>query len=140
MSDLLKVLSHEGPGIEHVYNNGKWLIFIKNWTERNDPENLRLVEIHHTTDQQFMLVSGRAWVITAPKDMDETTELTVDEIEIGKIYDLPTDTWFNSVLSKDARLYCTQDPNAAAPGASEYRDLSSEQADGAKAAIRAMRS
>lgn len=137
MSDLIKVLSYEGEGIDEVYNNGTWLLSIKNWRATNDVENIHRLEIHHTTDQQFMLISGKACLLLAPKDMDESTELQIQPLEIGKIYNLPVETWFNNVLSTDCKLMYCESADAGENGNSEYRELSPAQIEAVTKKVRA---
>lgn len=52
------VYENKEEGIKCVYTNEKWLVSIKNWKPDNDIEGLKHLEIHHTTDEQFILVNG----------------------------------------------------------------------------------
>lgn len=125
MAELIQIFAHEGEGIREVYDNGTWLVSIKNWREANSPEKIARLELHHTTDQQFILISGKACLLLAPTDMDENTEVQVLPLEAGKVYNLPTGTWFNNVLSKDCKLvYCE---GSDVVENSEYRPMSSHQ-------------
>lgn len=54
-------------GILCVYKNPKWLVCIKNWKPDNDINGIKHLEIHHSTDEQFILVHGKAILITAEK-------------------------------------------------------------------------
>ena len=106
MKGLIEVFEHTGEGISEVYDYGKWLLSIKNWREANSVEKIARLEIHYTTDQQFMLISGKACLLLAPEGMDDTT-------------------WFNNVLSKDCKLmYCE---SSDAVDNSEYRPMSVQQ-------------
>ncbi|MBQ4424184.1 MAG: cupin [Lachnospiraceae bacterium] len=125
MSELINILSYEGEGIDEVYDNGKWLIAIKNWREANTVEKVMRLEIHHTTDQQFMLIHGKACLLLAPTDMDDDTVLKVQPLEIGKVFSLPKETWFNNVLSKDCKLMYVEGHDAI--DNSEYRPMSDKQ-------------
>ena len=53
---------YDGEGIECAYRNEKWVVCIKNWKPNNDIDGLEHLEIHHTTDEQFILISERALV------------------------------------------------------------------------------
>lgn len=76
------VYENKEEGIKCVYTNEKWLVSIKNWKPDNDIEGLKHLEIHHTTDEQFILVNGKAILITAErKDGKFETELTLMERE-----------------------------------------------------------
>lgn len=136
MSNLIQVLAYEGEGIDEVYNNGRWLLSIKNWRAANDVEHITRLEIHHTTDQQFMLISGKACLLLAPKDMDDSTQLQVQPLEIGKIYNLPVETWFNNVLSRDCKLMYCESADAGENGNSEYHSLTAAQIDAVAEKVR----
>ena len=87
------VYENKEEGIKCVYTNEKWLVSIKNWKPDNDIEGLKHLEIHHTTDEQFILVNGKAILITAErKDGKFETELTL--MEKGKVYNVPKECWF----------------------------------------------
>lgn len=119
--------AYEGEGIEEVYNNGEWLISIKNWREANTPAKIYRLEIHHTTDQQFMLIEGEAALLSCdgfgPED-----EIQVTKLERGKVYNVPLGLWFNNLLSKDCKLMYVENSNAGDPPCnSEYREMTAEQ-------------
>ena len=130
MKELIEVFEHTGEGISEVYNNGKWLLSINNWREVNSVEKIARLEIHYTTDQQFMLISGKACLLLAPEGMDDTTKIQVLPLEVGKIYNLPVKTWFNNVLSKDCKLMYCESSDAA--DNSEYRPMSAQQIEQVK--------
>ena len=48
---------YDGEGIECAYRNEKWVVCIKNWKPNNDIDGLEHLEIDHTTDEQFILIS-----------------------------------------------------------------------------------
>lgn len=52
------VFAFEGEGIECVYDNGKWVACIKNWKPNNDIESIERLEVHHESDEQFILYAG----------------------------------------------------------------------------------
>ena len=58
---------YDGEGIECAYRNEKWVVCIKNWKPNNDIDGLEHLEIHHTTDEQFILISGKCIIITADR-------------------------------------------------------------------------
>ena len=64
-------------------------------------------------------------LLLAPADMDDETELTVQPMEIGKVFNLPKETWFNNVLSKDCKLMYVEGHDAI--DHSEYRPMSDRQ-------------
>ena len=50
---------NNAEGILCVYKNPKWLVCIKNWKPDNDIAGIAHLEIHHSTDEQFILAAGK---------------------------------------------------------------------------------
>lgn len=73
------VYENNSEGILCVYKNEKWLVSIKNWKPDNDISGIAHLEIHHTTDEQFILSAGKAILITAQREADRfvNIELTL---------------------------------------------------------------
>lgn len=59
---------NNAEGILCVYKNPKWLVCIKNWKPDNDIAGIAHLEIHHSTDEQFILAAGKAILITAERE------------------------------------------------------------------------
>ena len=62
------IYSHEAEGIQCVFDNKKWVVCIKNWKPNNDVDQIQYLEIHHATDEQFILVKGKALLLVASRD------------------------------------------------------------------------
>lgn len=134
----LKNITYEGSGIENVYSNDKWLIALKNWREANDVENISRLEIHFKTDEQFVLIKGSVVIIYA-EELNENTEVQAIRLEPGAVLNVPKNTWFNNILSRDAKLaYIESSDTKAAPDNSIYKDLTAEQIAAVKEKVRAL--
>ena len=134
----LKNITYEGAGIENVYSNESWLIALKNWREANDVENISRLEIHFKTDEQFILLKGSVVIIYA-EELDEQTIIQAVKLEPGAVFNVPQNTWFNNILSKDAKLaYIESSDTKAAPDKSIYRELTAKQIVEIKEKVRAL--
>ena len=119
------VYENNGEGILCVYKNEKWLVSIKNWKPDNDIDGIAHLEIHHSTDEQFILAAGKAILITAEKEEDGfQIELTL--MEQGKVYNVPKECWFYSITQKDTRMMYIQDSNCSMEN-SDFCDLSKDE-------------
>lgn len=77
------------------------------------------------TDEQFILVNGKAILITAErKDGKFETELTL--MEKGKVYNVPKECWFYSITQKDTKMVYVQDSGCSMEN-SDFCDLSEEE-------------
>ena len=115
------IFSYEGEGIQCVYDNGNWVMCIKNWKPNNDIENIRYLEVHHATDEQFVLLKGKAILLAATRE-NEQFRIDVIPMEPMKVYNIPQGTWFNTITQKDTKLVYVQDAGTTAEN-SEYCDM-----------------
>jgi mannose-6-phosphate isomerase-like protein (cupin superfamily) len=116
------VFAHEGEGIKCVYNNKNWVVCIKNWKPDNDIEGLHRLEVHHATDEQFILLNGKSILLVADRKEDKF-DIEVIEMEQGKIYNVPQETWFYTIAQKDTKVMYVQDADTSEEN-SEYIELS----------------
>ena len=119
------IYENNGEGILCVYKNPKWLVSIKNWKPDNDIAGIAHLEIHHSTDEQFILLSGKCILITAERrDGKFETELTL--LEVGTLYTVPKECWFFTIVQRDTRMMYVQDSSCSTEN-SEYCRLSMEE-------------
>ena len=74
---------NNGEGILCVYKNPKWLVCIKNWKPDNDIAGIAHLEIHHSTDEQFILTAGKALLITAERENGSFRSIEQDRLCAG---------------------------------------------------------
>lgn len=119
------IYENNKEGILCVYKNEKWLVSIKNWKPDNDIEGIAHLEIHHSTDEQFILAAGKAILITAEREEDKfNIELTL--MEQGKVYNVPKEVWFYSITQQNTKMMYVQDSDCSMEN-SDFMDLSSEE-------------
>lgn len=119
------VYENTGEGILCVYKNGKWLVSIKNWKPDNDIAGIAHLEIHHTTDEQFILSAGKAILITAERENGRFVNIELTLMEQGKVYNVPAECWFYSITQKDTKMMYVQDSGCSMEN-SDFADLSPE--------------
>lgn len=120
-----EIYSHEAEGIQCVFDNKKWVVCIKNWKPNNDIDQIQYLEIHHATDEQFILVEGKALLLAASRG-EQGFDIQVVPMERGKVYNVPQDTWFNTITQKDTKLVYVQDAGTTGKN-SEYQDMTEKE-------------
>lgn len=120
-----EIFSHEAEGIQCVFDNKKWVVCIKNWKPNNDIDQIQRLEIHHETDEQFILVEGKALLLVAGRS-ENGFDIQVVPMERGKVYNVPQETWFNTITQKDTKLVYVQDAGTTTEN-SEYQDMTAEE-------------
>lgn len=119
------IFCFEGEGIQCVYDNSSWVMCIKNWKPNNDIENIRYLEVHHATDEQFVLLKGKAVLLAAARANDGF-QIDVIPMEPYKVYNIPQGTRFNTITQKDTKLVYVQDAGTTAEN-SEYCDMTEKE-------------
>ncbi len=94
---------NNAEGILCVYKNPKWLVCIKNWKPDNDIAGIAHLEIHHSTDEQFILAAGKAILITAEREGGSFKNIELTPMQQGKVYNVPAECWFYSITQKDTQ-------------------------------------
>lgn len=120
-----EIYSHEAEGIQCVFDNKKWVVCIKNWKPNNDIDQIQYLEIHHATDEQFILVEGKALLLAASRG-EQGFDIQIIPMERGKVYNVPQDTWFNTITQKDTKLVYVQDAGTTGEN-SEYQDMTEKE-------------
>lgn len=118
---------NDGDGIKCVYKNNQWLVSIKNWKPDNDIDQISHLEVHHATDEQFILTKGKAILIIGDR-MNDRFEIELIRMEIGKVYNVPQETWFYTITQKDTKMMYIQAADTSMEN-SEFRDLTQEELD-----------
>ena len=80
---------------------------------------------HHETDQQYLLLRGNCSLAVAePKD--GILDVQVVRMEVGKVYNIRRETWFNTICEPGARMLYIQDANTTMEN-SELQELTPEE-------------
>ena len=119
------VYENNAEGILCVYKKEKWLVSIKNWKPDNDIAGIAHLEVHHSTDEQFILAAGKAILITAERENGAFRDIVLTPMEQGKVYNVPKEVWFYSITQKDTKMMYVQDSNCSMEN-SDFADLSAE--------------
>lgn len=122
----VEVFEHQGEGISCVYKNEEWLVSIKNWKPDNDISGVHHLEVHHETDEQFILMLGQAILISADREGEKFVNVELTKMEIGKVYNVPKEKWFYSITQKDTKMTYVQHADTSMEN-SDFHDLAPEQ-------------
>ena len=121
-----EVFENNEEGIKVVYKNNEWSISIKNWKPDNDITGVGKMEVHHTTDEQFILTAGKALLITADENNGVFSNIELTPMEIGMVMHVPMNQWFFSITQKDTKTIYVQRADCSMEN-SEIKYLTPEQ-------------
>jgi len=128
LEELVEVRSWEEPGYRPLIFSDGWQVAIANYLPLVSWERaLERIERHRNTDEVFVLLRGRAWLLLAPKG-EEVAEVKVVEMERAKVYNVLAGVWHGLVASEDARWVIVENRDTHLTDV-EYRRIPEGQRD-----------
>ena len=109
----LEIYEHTQPGYERTMHFEGWRVAIANYMERFDPDRYDTIERHMLTDEVFVLLSGKAWLVIGK-------ELRKTQLEPGKLYNVKAGVWHNVLLEKDAKVLIVENHSTCAENSELY--------------------
>lgn len=123
----IQVLEFDGEGMKRVFENGKWMVGIKNWKPTNDISGIDCLERHNQTDELFVLLSGSCTLLYADEE-NGGLNIKAEKMQPMRVYNIPRSLWHNTVTTRDVKLVLIEDSSTGAEN-SDILELSREQID-----------
>jgi hypothetical protein len=124
---------HDGEGLKRVYENGAWMVGLKNYKPANDALLFTEVERHVQTDELFLLLAGSC-VLLSLFEENGALRFEAQAMKIGALSVIPRGLWHTTVTKPGTRLALIEDPETGAANSS-VRVLSSAELEHARKAI-----
>jgi ureidoglycolate hydrolase len=106
----IETFFHEGEGYNPFLISDGWQVAQLNFLPGHEPENIKRVEVHLQTDEVFVLIKGKAVLITVvDPDGDFVTKCTA--METGVTYNIPAGVWHNIAMDKNAQMIIVEKNN-----------------------------
>lgn len=80
-----------------------WQVAQLNYMKEQDIDHIRKLDIHHLTDEVFVLLNGTAVLITADLQDNEPV-FEVIRMMPGITYNIPVKTWHNIAMTKGCEV------------------------------------
>lgn len=122
---LIKKYSHSKQGYNPYLIGEKWQVAQLNFEPGLAPNAITKIDIHHKTDETFLLMAGQA-VLIAAEIQNNRVEFEVSNMKPRVLYNIPKGCWHNIAMSEDAEVLITEDANTHL-GDYEYHYLSEEE-------------
>ena len=85
-------------------------IFDKSWQKELVPDSIKKLDVHHKTDETFLLMKGEAVLIAAEIENGEVA-FEVIYMKQGVLYNIPKGLWHNITMRKGVEISITEDAN-----------------------------
>ncbi len=92
---------YEGEGLSLVYDEGDWVIGIKNYKVANDISTLKTLEKHNKTDESFVLLHGSCTLIAYDEKNEGAEYLNMAE---GTVYTISSGVWHTTIMKPGTKM------------------------------------
>jgi len=110
MKMLIEEYKHDKEGYNPYLIGYKWQVAQLNYEPNQAPDAIKKVDVHHNTDETFLLMAGQA-VLIAAEIIEGKIQFEVINMKPRILYNIPKGSWHNIALSTDAEVLITEDAN-----------------------------
>lgn len=122
---LIEEYRHSIEGYNPYLIGPKWQVAKLNFLPDLAPNAIKKIDVHHNTDETFLLMAGQAVLIAAEINQDKV-QFEVINMKPKVLYNIPKGCWHNVALSTDAEISITEDANTHL-GDFEFHYLNEEE-------------
>jgi len=112
MKDL-EIFEYTGEGYDPTMHFESWRVALANFGEHFDRERYTYLERHLLTDEVFVLLSGKASLVTG-KEFSETVLLP------HRIYNVKKGSWHALLMERDTKVLIVENHNTARENSEYY--------------------
>ncbi|MGB5435871.1 MAG: hypothetical protein WBM98_08270, partial [Maribacter sp.] len=87
-----------------------WQVAQLNYMPEQHIDNIKKLDVHHLTDEVFILLKGKAVLISAQIDSD-IVKFEVELMKPNITYNIPVDTWHNIAMEKGCEVLIVEKSN-----------------------------
>ena len=107
---LIEEYRHSKEGYNPYLIGPKWQVAQLNFQPDLAPDAIEKIDVHHHTDETFLLMAGQA-VLIAAEIREDSVEFELINMKPRVLYNIPKGCWHNIALSKNAEVLITEDAN-----------------------------
>lgn len=106
----MEIYKIKDPGFSPFLIREGWQVAQLNYIEEQHISNIQKVEVHHETDEVFVLLKGSATLIFA--DFQNTKPFfKVESMKSLNVYNVPKGTWHNIAMEEGSEVLIVEKSN-----------------------------
>jgi hypothetical protein len=118
---LIDIQKFDGEGYMSLVSYGTWRVAVLKYLDELQPDKIKTMERHLSTDEVFVLVKGKAQIVLGGNDAN-IGALSYYPLAIGEINNIKQNTWHTIILSKDAHVIIIENDDTG-KGNSQYSQI-----------------
>lgn len=103
-----------------------WQTAVLNYAPAESLERIEKLDIHHRTDELFVLLEGHAVLIAASLDDSGVADYDLQDMVPGAAYNIRRDVWHKIAMSEGSRVLIVENAGTHL-GDFEFHDLSATE-------------
>lgn len=107
---LIDCYNYVGNGYNPYLIVQGWQIAQLNYSEENKFYSIHKMDVHHQTDEAFILQKGTVVLIAARIEKNNIT-FELELLIKGKTYNIPAKCWHNLMMSEEAEVIIVENAN-----------------------------
>ena len=111
---IIDIYKHVNEGYNPYLIGPKWQVAQLNYSIEEALESKIRLDIHHLTDEAFLLIEGDA-VLIAARIIQEEISYDIILMQPGIVHNIPKEVWHNIVLKHGAKVLIVEDANTHLP-------------------------
>lgn len=123
--ELIEKYQHTDNGYNPFLIRGGWQVAVLNYAPAESAEAIDKLDIHHKTDEAFMLIDGDVVLIAAAVS-DSGIEYDMVKMEKGIVYNIPKNVWHKIAMREGSGVYIVENADTHVSDF-EFYPLSEEQ-------------
>ena len=123
--ELIEKYTNDNAGYLPLLMGNKWQVAILNYALEETLGHIDKLDIHHHTDEVFVLLDGHAVLIAARIDESGVHYETAD-MKPFCVYNIPRDVWHKIAMEPDSRVLIVENAGTHL-GDFEFYELSGEE-------------
>ncbi len=113
---MIQESGYEGEGLKLLYDQGDWVIGIKNYKVANDISTLSALERHNLTDESFVLLEGDCSLVAKIEDTIE-----VKKMKKNQLYTIDKGIWHTTIMVKGTKMVLIEKSNTSMENSELYQ-------------------
>ena len=130
--NLIETYRYDAPGYDPTFISDGWQAAFLNYAPEESLESIVKLDIHHLTDEVFVLLTGRAVLIAAT--IEDGVHYHLIDMEPGVIYNIPRETWHKIAMYEGSRVCIVEKSNTHVSDF-EFYDLSPREQEELRDAV-----
>ena len=118
---MIQECAYEGEGLKLMYDEGDWVIGIKNYKVANDISTLSALERHLLTDESFVLLEGQCSLVAKQGEKVE-----IMNMKKNHLYTIDKEVWHTTIMKKGTKMVLIEKSNTSMEN-SEMSELTAQE-------------